>query len=168
MMKPHAITPGLHPHRQRGVAAVEFAIVLVFLILVVAGIVEFGRAFWYYDALSKATRDGARLLSLADRATFSTGSFINDARIHVANSANAANLNPPLAFDQVSVTCLDASFAGIGCGSGVDAPANIRVAITGYTINIGGMIPFLSPTGGASTTYSGIALAPHTTMRYMR
>lgn len=168
MMTTKAMNPEIRTRQQRGVAAVEFGIVLVFLILVVAGIVEFGRAFWYYDALSKATRDGARILSLADRASFSTGSFVNDAKTHVASSANAANLNPPLAFDQVSVSCLDASFGEIGCGSGADAPANIRVAITGYTIDIGGMIPFLSPTGGASTTFSGIALAPYTTMRYMK
>lgn len=154
--------------RQQGVAAVEFALVLFFLILLVAGIVEFGRAFWYYDALSKATRDGARLLSQAERASFSTGGFIAAAQDHVAASANAANLNPALSAGQVSVSCLDASFSGIACGSGVNAPANIRVAITGYTIDIGGMIPFLSPTGGTSTTFSGIALAPYTTMPYMK
>lgn len=166
MMMTNAMYPRIRAWQQRGVAAVEFAIVLVFLILVVAGIVEFGRAFWYYDALSKATRDGARILSMADRASFS--SSIDGAKSHVTTSANAANLNPPLAFDQVSVTCLDASFGGTSCGSGVDAPANIRVAITGYTIDIGGMIPFLSPTGGDATTFSGIALAPYTTMRYMK
>lgn len=154
--------------KQNGAVAVEFGIVLVFLILIVAGIVEFGRAFWYYDALSKATRDGARMLSLADRATFSTGSFIGDAKSRVVQNANAANLNPLLTSAEVSVTCLDASFSTIGCGSGVSAPANIRVAISGYTINIGGLIPFLSPTGGAATTYTGVALAPHTTMRYMK
>ena len=153
--------------RQKGAAAVEFGIVLVFLILVLAGIVEFGRAFWYYDALSKATRDGARMLSVADKATFSTGSFIGDAKDRVVANANAANLKPPLAFDQVTVTCLDASFGAIGCGSGGSAPENVRVAITGYQIDIGGMVPFLSSTGGPSTTYTGVALAPYTTMRFM-
>lgn len=163
MMMTNAMYPRIRAWQQRGVAAVEFAIVLVFLILVVAGIVEFGRAFWYYDALSKATRDGARVLSMADKDSFS--SLIDDAQRHVRDSANAANLNPALTVDNVAVTCLGDTFNDIGCGS---APANIRVAIIGYTIDIGGMIPFLSPTGGASTTFSGVALAPHTTMRYMK
>jgi len=152
---------------QRGVAAVEFALVIIFLLLLVAGIVEFGRAFWYYDALTKATRDGARMLSVADRETFDSGSFRNDAMNRVVQAANAANVKPPLDTSHVSVTCLDESFSTIGCGSGINAPANVRVQISGYTIDIGGMIPFLSPTGGASTVYSGVALAPQTTMRYM-
>ncbi|NMG00003.1 pilus assembly protein [Aromatoleum toluolicum] len=152
---------------QRGVAAVELALVIIFLLLLTAGIVEFGRAFWYYDALTKATRDGARMLSVADRDTFDSGSFKSDAMNRVVQAANAANLKPPLSTSNVSVTCLDDSFSAIGCGSGVNAPANVRVAISGYTIDIGGMIPFLSPTGGASKKYSGVALAPQTTMRYM-
>lgn len=154
--------------RQRGVAAVELALVIVFLLLLTAGIVEFGRAFWYYDALTKATRDGARMLSVADKATFSTGTFIGDAKFLVTEAANAANLKPPLSTAQVSVTCLNESFSAIGCGSGTDAPKNVRVAITGYSIDIGGMFPFLSPSGGASKVYSGVALAPQTTMPYMK
>ena len=152
---------------QRGVAAVEFALVIVFLLLLVAGIVEFGRAFWYYDALTKATRDGARMLSVAERATFSTGTFIDDARDRVVQAANAANVQPPLTTAHVAITCLSEGFGTIGCGDGAGAPSNVRVEISGYTIDIGGMIPFLSPTGGASTVYSGVALAPQTTMRYM-
>ncbi|BAL26418.1 TadE/TadG family type IV pilus assembly protein [Azoarcus sp. KH32C] len=158
--------PGAFNH-QRGVAAVELALVIVFLLLLVAGIVEFGRAFWYYDALTKATRDGARMLSVADRGTFSTGTFIDDAKNRVVQAANSANIKPALTTAQVSVTCLNDTFSSVGCASGVGAPANVQVAISGYTITIGGMIPFLSPTGGASKVYSGVALAPQTTMRYM-
>jgi Flp pilus assembly protein TadG len=153
---------------QHGMAAVELAIVLVFLLLLLAGIVEFGRAFWYYDALAKATRDGARMLSIADKTTFSSGTFISDAKDRVVQSANKANLKPALEAADVEVTCLDASFGTIGCDSGANAPANIRVAITGYTINIGGMIPFLSPVGGSTAkVYSNKQLAPQTTMRFM-
>jgi len=55
----------MEPHRERlpflarGAAVVEFAIVLTLMLLITAGIFEFGRAFEYYDALAKATRDGA-------------------------------------------------------------------------------------------------------------
>lgn len=159
------------PNRQQGVAAVEFALVIVFLLLLTAGIIEFGRAFWYYDALTKATRDGARILSLADKDTFSTAvpSFIEAAKNRVVQAANSANINPALTADKVTVTCLDDDFAPmpLGCGSGTNAPRNIRVAITGYKIDIGGMFPFLSPSGGDPHVYSGVALAPETTMRYM-
>lgn len=149
---------------QHGVAAVELALVIIFLLLLTAGIVEFGRAFWYYDALTKATRDGARMLSVADKATFS--SFIDDAQFLVTEAANSANLKPLLSEGQVSVTCLNETFSTIDCGS--SNLKNVRVAITGYSIDIGGMFPFLSPSGGDSKVYSGVALAPQTTMPYMK
>lgn len=50
--------------RQRGVAAVEFAFLLTFILVPVAfGITEFGRALYQYNTLDKATRDAARYLS---------------------------------------------------------------------------------------------------------
>lgn len=157
--------PRCQDNRQRGVAAVELAFVIIFLLMLVAGIVEFGRAFWYYDALTKATRDGARLLSMAQRDTFTAA--IDAAKDRVVASANAANLQPALTSADVSVTCMSQDFSSIGCDNGNNAPHNVRVAIDGYTIDIGGMIPFLSPTGGAAKTYRDVTLAPQTTMRFM-
>lgn len=151
--------------RQRGVAAVELAFVIIFLLLLVAGIVEFGRAFWYYDALTKATRDGARLLSMAERDSFTTA--IDSAKTRVVSAANAANVQPALTSGNVEVTCLNKDFAPVGCDNGVNAPDNVRVAISAYSIDIGGMFPFFSPTGGDTKKYSGVALAPQTTMRFM-
>lgn len=45
---------------ERGASAVEFAIVLPVLFLVVAGIVDFGRAYFTQIELSNAAREGAR------------------------------------------------------------------------------------------------------------
>lgn len=49
--------------RQRGVAAVEFAVLLLPLLLIVFGITEFGRALYQYNIIVKTTRDAARYLS---------------------------------------------------------------------------------------------------------
>ena len=49
--------------RQRGVAAVEFGIMLVPMLLMACGVAEFGRAIYQYDTLTKATRSAARYLS---------------------------------------------------------------------------------------------------------
>ena len=47
--------------KQQGVAAVEFAILLTFVLVpIVFGITEFGRALYYYNTLVKATRDAGR------------------------------------------------------------------------------------------------------------
>lgn len=50
--------------RQKGVAAIEFAILLPLLLLIVFGITEFGRALYQYNTLVKATRDAARYVMM--------------------------------------------------------------------------------------------------------
>ncbi len=49
--------------RQRGLAAVEFAIVLPLLLLLMLATGELGRAFFQFNTLTKAVRDGARYVS---------------------------------------------------------------------------------------------------------
>ena len=152
----------MDPHRerfpipQRGAAVVEFAIVLSLMLLITAGIFEFARAFQYYDALAKATRDGARYMSTAPKATISSVA-VGKAQGLVVAAANAANLKPALTNGDVVVTCTPAA-----CADGT-APGCVEVSISGYTITIGGVMPFVSGT----TSYTGVPLAPHTTMRYM-
>lgn len=48
---------------QRGVAAVEFGILLIPLVLLAFGITEYGRAMYQYNALGKSVRSAARYLS---------------------------------------------------------------------------------------------------------
>lgn len=50
-------------HRQKGVAAVELAFILVPLLVLCFGIVEVGRALNYYNGVVKATRGAARYLT---------------------------------------------------------------------------------------------------------
>lgn len=137
-------------NNQRGVAAVEFAIVLIPLLLITAGIVEFGRVFWYYDALSKATRDGARYLSrstLLNQTT--TRNIVNDTIVK-------ANVDVE-DFDSTDIVISCIPVTSIACTN----PTFVRVSIN-YSISVGTWIPFLSSTG----VYS-LSLSPSTTMRYL-
>ena len=52
------------PDRDRGAAAVEFALVVPVLLLLVLGIVEFGRIYNIQTTLSAAAREGARTMAL--------------------------------------------------------------------------------------------------------
>src|SRR2546429_2534217 len=116
------------PHRERlpcpprGAAIVEFAMVVTVMLLITAGIFEFGRAFQYYDALAKATRDGARYMSSAPKATISSVAVAN-AKDLVVTEANAANLSPILTAADVTVTC-----NGAACVDGI-APPNMDVKV---------------------------------------
>lgn len=155
--------PDVKNPNERGVVAVEFAFVIVVLLLFMAGIVEFGRTLWYADALTKATRDGARLLSSWPQATLSS-TGVGSVKALVSNSANAANLNPPLLATSVQVQCLNDAFGAVACNDGA-APSNVRVSITGFTVNLGEWFPFIGNDGLISL--GRIPLSPHTTMRYM-
>lgn len=48
---------------QRGVAILELAAMLPFLLVLTLFTTEFGRAIWEYNILTKSVRDGARYLS---------------------------------------------------------------------------------------------------------
>ena len=50
--------------RDRGAAAVEFALLLPVLLMIVFGIVDFGRAYNAQVTLTQAAREGARLTAL--------------------------------------------------------------------------------------------------------
>src|SRR5438309_8166220 len=108
------------PNLARGAAIVEFAMVLTLMLLITAGIFEFGRAFQHYDALAKATRDGARYMSSAPKATISSVA-VSNAKALVVTEANAANLSPVLTNADVVVTC-----NGAACVDGT-APPNMDV-----------------------------------------
>ena len=47
----------------RGVAALEFGILLPFMVVLLAGISDVGRSIWHHHTLEKGVRDAARYLS---------------------------------------------------------------------------------------------------------
>ena len=51
---------------QKGVAAVEFALVLPLLLILTFITTEFGRALYQYNTLAKSVRDAARYMSIQD------------------------------------------------------------------------------------------------------
>lgn len=156
--------------RQGGAVAVEFALVLPLLLLAVGGAVELGRAFWFYDALSKATRDSARYLSRVNCYSSETPSACN-ARLELEDVIGFAKTMVTTAAAQADVTGLDATQVEVRCdasicpnSSAVLGSAHVTVAIVGYGIRLGEWLP-LSYSGDAASYNLGIQ--PRTTMRYM-
>jgi Flp pilus assembly protein TadG len=54
-----------HPRSQRSQALIEFALISPVLLLLLFGIIDIGRAVFYYDTLSHAAREGARTAVIA-------------------------------------------------------------------------------------------------------
>lgn len=148
-----------HRRKVRGSAAVEFALLLIPLLMIVTGIIEFGRTFWYYDALVKGTRDGARFLSISRASpTVALDATLKDqAKNLVVNAANAAKV-PNFSAADVAVDCTPADCV---------APDYVTVRIDAYPVKIGGWIPVFVPIPDGAKSWSG-TLSPYTAMRYMR
>lgn len=77
--------------RQRGVALVELALVIPFLLLLTFLTTEFGRAMYEYNAVAKSTRDAVRYLSFK-----TPGTHITEAR-NLIVYGNTAGTGTPLA-----------------------------------------------------------------------
>ncbi|MBS1170253.1 MAG: hypothetical protein H6R01_1171 [Burkholderiaceae bacterium] len=157
---------------QCGAAVVELAIIIVVMMLIVAGVIGFGRFFWYADTLTKATRDAARLMS--ESVVTDLSGSATSAKNMVVNAAAASNL-PAITTDSVIIECDNSSQSNpsYSFGSCINntAPANVRVRISGYSVNVAEWFPFLDANGLmpiGTVSWSNIGLAPQTTMRYMK
>lgn len=83
--------------RDRGAAAVEFAIVLPVLLLLLLGIMEFGRAYNVQMTLTNAAREGVRVMAITNDTTQAENTARTAAGILAPTSANstvAISTNP--------------------------------------------------------------------------
>jgi Flp pilus assembly protein TadG len=62
-MNPVKLTSA-HHHRRRGAAAVEMALIMPVFLMLVFGIIEFGRAMMVSNMVTNAAREGARMAIL--------------------------------------------------------------------------------------------------------
>jgi Flp pilus assembly protein TadG len=79
---------------QRGQSLVEFALSSVVLLLLVGGLVDIGRAIFISEALSNASREGARHGVWFD-APKQSHPYFNDAQIKAAVDAELATISIP-------------------------------------------------------------------------
>lgn len=112
-----------HPYL-RGVAAIEFAILLIPLVIMTFGMTELGRAFYVYNELVKTTRDASRFLAMQSRGVGET-----EARclvLHGKTVCTGTPLVPDLSADMINIGYELAVDTGHGS---VDM---VRVTITDY------------------------------------
>ncbi|GAA1628300.1 TadE family protein [Georgenia ruanii] len=98
--------------RDRGSAAVEFALVLPLLLLLVVGIAEFGRAYHLQTTLSGAAREGVRVMALHNSVTstretvraYAPELSLKDSQIRVTPTTCVTTSSAPTATATVTVT----------------------------------------------------------------
>jgi len=88
-----------HRKKRRGVAVVEFAVVAPVFILLVFGMIEYGRMVMVQQVITNASREGARR-GVLDGAQFAdvenaVDNYLTAAQIDTANVVIDVNPNPP-------------------------------------------------------------------------
>src|SRR3954466_2892448 len=96
---------------ERGAAAVEFALVVPMLVLLLFGVVEFGRAYFVQTTVSGAAREGVRVMALQNNAT----------------AARAAAVS---AASTLGVTSAQVTVSPASCVSTPDAAVSATVTVT--------------------------------------
>jgi Flp pilus assembly protein TadG len=135
---------------ERGAELIEFAFALPLLLLVFAGIVDFGFLFQRYEVVTNAAREGARLATLPEYTQDDVIARVNaylDEGIAAGASSNATTTMTPTTI-------------AVGGGAGV-AARQVDVAYTSTYIILG---PISALVGGGST-FNTITLRARSTMR---
>lgn len=97
--------------RDRGAAAVEFAIVLPVLLALVLGIIAYGHAFFVQSALANAARDGVRVMALQNKSEDAKAAAVSSAsgvatinNSHIVVTPNNCKANGPTGPQTATVT----------------------------------------------------------------
>jgi Flp pilus assembly protein TadG len=91
--------------RERGQSMTELALILVFILLLLAGVVDLGRAFFTYMALREAAQEGA---------LYGSTNPTDDANIET-RARNASNLLQDLSSDPNADTSVTVTITGGAC-----------------------------------------------------
>jgi Flp pilus assembly protein TadG len=125
---------------ERGAAAVEFALLLPVLLLIIFGIIDFGRALNAQVTLTQAAREGARLAALGQPDVVSR------------TQGAATGLSP------VSVTIVTSCPAG--AGPGVNATVSVSYSFS-FITPVGAFMAMFGGSGfGSSTTLKAQGVEP--------
>lgn len=124
------------PSRQGGVAAVEFALLLTLLAPVAFGGTEFGRLFYQYNTLLKASRQAVRAASLAS----GTGNEAEARCLAVYGKPDCADNDAPLLY---GLSTANVFFTYDTVSNGVGNVPVVRVEIRNFAFV--SVVPWVVP-----------------------
>lgn len=134
------MTPREPPARfraaERGVAAVELALVLPLLLAVCFAATEFGRAIYTYNTLAKSARDAARYLTSEASASTTSQATARNLVVYGNPKGTGSPLTPGLTSANMGtavVLCDPVTCPGTNQNQGSNPSINtVSVTITGY------------------------------------
>ena len=146
--------------RQRGVAAVEFALLLPMLLAVLSVMALIVQALLCYNAMQGAVQSAARCMAATSAGDMSRGTrrvlAIAAARQIVVDAAAASGLPPFEVVGNIIVLC-----DNLPCDFNTLVPATVRVAIPTFELPLGPLRVFREDIGGTFTIPALTATVPY-------
>lgn len=140
-----------HHPCQRGIAAIELTLVVGVCLVLLPAMLVFGRVFWHYSVLHKATHDAARYLSSVPLYELQFEKSYLAARTQAREMLIAAliagRVDSPPTHEQIEVRCDQ------GCVGGQSAPLPRTITVTAKMVvrdNLFGDLMELIPSAGLS------------------
>lgn len=152
--------PNLNKKRQRGIAAVELALILLFTSFILPVVFLFARVFYHYNVIKQATQDAANAMASTPRMELITSSGMAAVKARsvqlVISAIESAGITPP-----------EELIVEIYCGGGACIAASPVVEIrvfAAFTLFDGFYMDtwrWLPDTYGPSWTFSAASDAPY-------
>lgn len=145
----------VRPGRERGVAAVEFAIVLLPLLIIAFGAAEYGRAIYQFNTLVKSVRSAVRMLASTSATSPGYAAVVDQAKcmaVYGSTDCKGSPLAPGLSISHIKV-CDRGSWSdcsGTSQSDYLNVPVTglnidlVAVRVSGYTYQYLGL-PFVTP-----------------------
>jgi Flp pilus assembly protein TadG len=144
-------------HRERGSALAETAVVMTVLLMLMFGIIDFGRALYTYSFVAQLAREGARwaIVRGADCTLLSGGCPASSAQLQTyvqslnEGATNASKITATLTFAAPS--------SGIGCPTVGNSPGCLAVVNVTYPFTF--MLPFMPKAGISMSSTSQMVIS---------
>ena len=154
------------PTTQHGAAIVEFALLLVPMLILSFGVAEYGRAIYHYNTIAKSVRSAVRVLSQHNRSDASYDARITQAKclaVYGNAECTGTSLAPGLAISNVKVCdrvawgacngAVQSDYNNVSTGMGTINLVEVR--ISDYQFSFIGL-PLVSIPIGNSMTFGAI------------
>jgi hypothetical protein len=159
-------------HAQRGVAAVELALILIPMMVLCFGITELGRALYQYNGLVKSVRGAVRYLSQQSLENPPTGETAEGLRLkarsmalcgHVDCDGKPALVNGltlPMIAVCDPVSC-PTTHANVPTGEGTTSLATVSIGAGSHTFAFTSLVPWVVPSVGFGPITITMAAGTH-------
>lgn len=136
---------------ERGAALVEFALALPLLLVVLAGIVDFGFAFQRYEVVTNAAREGARIATLPGYDATAVDSRVRS-YVQAGLGLSGAALTRAMPAGSVTLTTPDLTVPLSGGGTQTVSTALVTVTYQHNWFLLGPMLSLINKTWGGTIT----------------